>query len=973
MRAGIWYFWPLYPKLCLSALNGSRTGPMNHPILNTDADGTLRELARSLLESQRIAGLGTYTLNLTTLLWSSSDVLNEIFGIDAGYERSVAGWTALIHPEDRDMMAAYFAEDVLSHGQIFDREYRIVRPLDHVGRWVHGIGRIEHDAAGKAILMRGTIQDITDRKRVETDLRQSEELFQLFTRHAPAALAMFDRDMRYIAVSRRWCEDFGLQSADVLGRSHYEVFPETPTRWLTVHRRALGGETIKNEEDRFDRSDGSVQWLRWEVRPWLTGTGAIGGIIIFTEDITARKRSETRLQLAASVFTHASEGIVIADPAGIILDVNDAFTQITGYSREEAVGRSTNLLRSGRQGKEFYANMWRDLIESGHWSGEIWNRAKDGRIFAETLTITAVRDKAGKTQQYVALFSDITSDKEHEQALERVAQYDLLTGLPNRVLLRDRLHHAIVQADRRGSILVVVSLDLDNFKSVNDRHGHVIGDELLTTVAHRMKSMIRKDDTLARLGGDEFIAVLLGCDSPEQSMPAVKLLLDAASQPVLVGALTLQLSASAGIACYPQAEDVDADQLLRQAAQALYQSKISGKNRYHLFDSRLALSTRGHHEDLERIQAALAHREFLLYYQPKMNMATGAIKGAEALIRWQHPERGLLPPGQFLPVVDGHPIAIEIGEWVIENVLQQMETWRAVDLDIPVSVNISAQQLQQEDFAARLHAMLCAHPTIDPARLEIEVLESSALTDISQVSQVIHNCGKLGVSFALDDFGTGYSSLAFLKRLPVDVLKIDQTFVRDMIDDPEDLTIVEGMLGLASAFRRQAVAEGVETVEQGILLLRLGCQVAQGYAIARPMPARDLPEWVASWTPDPQWSNVEVLDIVDRPLLYAGAEHTTWVGAIEAFLHGKRRVPPSLDPTQCRLGTWILSEPGALQSQSPLFHRIESLHQELHSRGADILTLNAEGRTHESAAALSHLHSLRDSLLAELKLLLKRQ
>ena len=247
------------------------------------------------------------------------------------------------------------------------------------------------------------------------------------------------------------------------------------------------------------------------------------------------------------------------------------------------------------------------------------------------------------------------------------------------------------------------------------------------------------------------------------------------------------------------------------------------------------------------------------------------------------------------------------------------------------------------------------------------------MTDISQVSQVIHNCGKLGVSFALDDFGTGYSSLAFLKRLPVDVLKIDQTFVRDMIDDPEDLTIVEGMLGLASAFRRQAVAEGVETVEQGILLLRLGCQVAQGYAIARPMPARDLPEWVASWTPDPQWSNVEVLDIVDRPLLYAGAEHTTWVGAIEAFLHGKRRVPPSLDPTQCRLGTWILSEPGALQSQSPLFHRIESLHQELHSRGADILTLNAEGRTHESAAALSHLHSLRDSLLAELKLLLKRQ
>ncbi len=423
-----------------------------------------------------------------------------------------------------------------------------------------------------------------------------------------------------------------------------------------------------------------------------------------------------------------------------------------------------------------------------------------------------------------------------------------------------------------------------------------------------MKSTMQRDDTLARLGGDEFVAVLRDFDNPDQSLPVVRLLLEAASQPVLIGDASLQLSASAGIACYPQTEDVDADQLLRQAAQALYQSKISGKNRYHLYDARLARSTRGHHEDLERVRAALARKEFLLYYQPKMNMATGAIVGAEALIRWQHPDRGLLAPGTFLPIVEGHPVALEIDEWVIESVLLQMEAWAPRGLSIPVSVNISAQQLQQPDFPARLHELLAAHPSVDPARLEIEVLESSALPDMAQVSQVIHTCGKLGVSFALDDFGTGYSSLAFLKRLPVDVLKIDQTFVRDMLDDPEDLTIVEGMLGLATAFRRLAVAEGVETVEQGILLLRLGCQVAQGFGIARPMPANDLPGWVASWTPHPQWSNVTVLDPADRPLLYAGAEHIAWVSAIEAFLHGKRRVPPSIDPTQCRLGAWMASE-----------------------------------------------------------------
>jgi diguanylate cyclase (GGDEF)-like protein/PAS domain S-box-containing protein len=938
---------------------------MDKPCNEAQSDRSLRDLARSLQESQRIAGLGSYTLDLQTRIWSSSEVLDGIFGIGPDSDHSVDGWVALIHPEDRDNMAAYFDEEVLGRNKLFDREYRIVRQNDRAPRWVHGMGRLERDEAGTPVLMRGTIQDITDRKRTEADLRQSEELLQLFIGHAPAALAMFDRDMRYIAVSRRWCDDFSLRGSDILGRSHYEIFPDLPPRWLAVHRRALGGETIKSDEDSFERSDGSVQFLRWEVRPWLTGTGALGGIIIFTEDITARKHSESRLQLAASVFTHASEGIVISDPAGMILDVNDAFSRITGYSRDEAVGQRTNLLRSGRQNKEFYANMWRDLVESGHWSGEIWNRGKDGRVFPEMLTITAVRDSAGNTQQYVALFSDISSAKKQEQELQRVALYDLLTGLPNRVHLRDRLHHAMVHAERRGSTLAVVCLDLDNFKTINDRYGHAVGDELLTTVAHRMKSKMHHDDTLARLGGDEFIAVLRDFGNPDQSLPMVRQLLDAASQAVLIGDKPLQLSASAGIASYPQAEDVDADQLLRQATQALYQSKISGKNRYHLYDSRLALSTRGHHEDLERIGVALARKEFLLYYQPKINMATGAIVGAEALIRWLHPERGLLAPGAFLPIVEGHAVALQIGEWVIETALSQMETWAHSGLMIPVSVNIAAQQLQQPDFPARLQQLLAAHPSVDPSRLEIEVLESSALPDMAQVSHVIHTCGKLGVSFALDDFGTGYSSLAFLKRLPVDVLKIDQTFVRDMLDDPEDLTIVEGMLGLATAFRRLAVAEGVETVEQGILLLRLGCQVAQGFGIARPMPASDLPGWIASWIPYPLWSNVTALDPADRPLLYAGAEHIAWVSAIEAFLHGKRRVPPSIDSTQCRLGAWIASQ--SLDSRPPVYRQIASLHQELHSCGVDILTLNAENRTEEAADAVARLHSLRDSLLGALK------
>jgi diguanylate cyclase (GGDEF)-like protein len=529
----------------------------------------------------------------------------------------------------------------------------------------------------------------------------------------------------------------------------------------------------------------------------------------------------------------------------------------------------------------------------------------------------------------------------------------------------------MAQTARRGSVLAVVCLDLDNFKSVNDRFGHPAGDEILTTIAHRMKLVIGETDTLSRLGGDEFIAVLFDLDNPDQSLPTVKHLLEVAARPVRIGDDSVSLAASAGIAFYPQSEDVGPDQLLRQAGQALYQSKIEGKSRYHIFDSRLDLSVRGHHEDLERIRRALAQNEFVLYYQPKMNMATGAIQGAEALIRWRHPERGLLVPSQFLPIVEGHPLALDVGEWVIENALRQIEVWKAAGLDIPVSVNISAQQLQQADFSSRLQGILVAHPAVNPSRLEIEVLESSALPDMAQVSQVIHTCGKLGVSFALDDFGTGYSSLAFLKRLPVDVLKIDQTFVHDMIDDPEDLTIVEGMLGLATAFRRQAVAEGVETVEQGILLLRLGCKIAQGFGIARPMPPGDLPAWVESWTPDPQWARVTALDPADRPLLYAGAEHTAWVSGIESFLHGTRRVPPSLDAGQCRLGAWMNFGNTATIDRIPHSRELAGIHEHLHACGAEILGLQASDRTDDAIERLPELHQLRDQLLGELKSLLE--
>jgi diguanylate cyclase (GGDEF)-like protein/PAS domain S-box-containing protein len=564
--------------------------------------------------------------------------------------------------------------------------------------------------------------------------------------------------------------------------------------------------------------------------------------------------AEARLQLSATVFSHAREGIMITDASGLIIEVNDMFSNITGYSREEAVGQNPRaLLHSGRHGSDFYVARAKALEEHGYWSGEVWNQRKNGEVFAEMLTISMVRDAKGAPQNFVALFTDITPMKEHQRQLEHIAHFDALTSLPNRVLLADRLQQALTQSQRRGQSVGVVYLDLDGFKAVNDMHGHGLGDELLVVLAQRMKGALRDGDTLARIGGDEFVAVLEDLVNVHDAEPVLERLLGAAAAPVELGEFSLQVSASIGVTIYPQ-DGSEADLLLRHADQAMYVAKQAGKNRYHLFDVVQDTAVKTQRESLEHIRGALERREFVLYYQPKVNMRTGAVIGAEALIRWQHPERGLLAPAAFLPIIENHPISVAVGEWVIAAALQQMLQWKAQGLEMAVSVNVGARQLQQDDFAARLTRLLAQFPGVPAHLLELEILETSALEDMSQVFKAILACQALGVRFALDDFGTGYSSLTHLRHLPAEVIKIDQSFVRDMLDDADDLAIVTGVIGLAAAFRRDVIAEGVETTAHGLQMLALGCVLAQGYGIARPMPPADLPAWVASWRPDAAWT-----------------------------------------------------------------------------------------------------------------------
>ncbi|MFI3156736.1 MAG: EAL domain-containing protein [Methylococcaceae bacterium] len=557
------------------------------------------------------------------------------------------------------------------------------------------------------------------------------------------------------------------------------------------------------------------------------------------------------------------------------------------------------------------------------------------------------------------------------EKLEHIAHYDALTALPNRVLLADRLQQAMAQAHRRGDQLAVAYLDLDGFKAINDNYGHVAGDQLLMTMATFMKQALREGDTLARLGGDEFVAVLIDLDSIEACVPMLTRLVAAAAQPIYVGDLMLQVSASLGVTFYPQEGDVDADQLLRQADQAMYQAKQAGKNRYHVFDDEQDRNVRDHHENLERISRALTEREFVLYYQPKVNMRTGRFIGAEALIRWQHPEKGLLSPALFLPVIEEHQLSIELGEWVIDSALTQIELWHAAGLDIPVSVNVGARQLQHPDFVERLRVLLAAHPGVRPDDLEVEVLETSALEDLAQASQVIEACRKIGVKFALDDFGTGYSSLTYLKRLPFTLLKIDQSFVRDMLDDPDDLAILEAVLGLAVAFRRQVIAEGVETVKHGEMLLQLGCELGQGYGIAHPMPAHELSGWSVAWRTHPSWSNLSAFSRDDLPLLFAGVEHNAWMTAMENYFKDELEISPLLDYHQCRFGMWLDAGGLTRHGAQIAYQTIEALHRRVHVLGAELYELKMLGRNQEAPAGLNEFLSLGEALREQLKALVQ--
>lgn len=677
-------------------------------------------------------------------------------------------------------------------------------------------------------------------------------LFQAILDNAPLGIWFLGIDGRLQFVNRTFCSAMGIPEERFLAAAHYvEVLPKNfSASCIRSDEECMAQDGPHLSREWLPFVDGKEHLLEITKVKVLNKDGLPIGLIGLAADITERQHAEERLRLTSKVFENTLDGVTIADSNGAILEVNEAFCRITGYSREDVIGNNPRFLQSGRQDAAFYKDMWRTIAANGHWRGEIWNRKKDGDLMAEILTISSICDAAGKVSNYVGVASDVTQLKLHAKQMEHIAHFDSLTDVPNRVLFADRLQQALAHSKREGSILAVCYLDLDGFKIINDTMGHEAGDRVLIEVTKRIKATIRGDDTVARLGGDEFAVLLQGLRATEECSTSLNRLLEAISHPIEIKGKLFEVSASIGVALFP-GDDLDADTLLRHADQAMYSAKQSGKNRYHLYDAASDRRARTHHEFLKRLAVALVRDEFELYYQPKVDMHSRRLVGAEALIRWNHPERGILPPAEFLHAVEGTTLEVELGDWVIATALKQVEAWHMAGLPLELSINISARHLQTNDFAWKLKRKLLRHPDLPKGSLQIEVLETAALGDIPRVSDTIEQCNKIGVSFALDDFGTGYSSLSYLGRLPVDTLKIDQSFIRDMLFDNGDKAIVQGVIALAKAFDRRTVAEGIETEELFHALVAMGCEYGQGYGIARPMPAEELPAWLEKWNSAP--------------------------------------------------------------------------------------------------------------------------
>ena len=695
-------------------------------------------------------------------------------------------------------------------------------------------------AEGRAILT--VARDITQRKQDEARLKALLAQHEALLDNALVGIVLLEQRV-ITRCNRRFEELFGYDEDEMLGQRTGILYP-TAEFYEAFGERAYGalarGETYV-EELWFRRKDGSLFWGYFNGKALDLAQPQSGSVWICA-DLTGQKRAQERLRLAASVFENAAEGIMITDTDRTVLAVNRAFTEITGYAPEEVIGREPKLLGSGRQSPVFYREMWDAIRRKGRWCGEIWNRRKNGEIYPELLSISVVRDGDGRVTHYVGIFSDIAAQKHAEQQLSFLTHHDPLTGLPNRVLFNDRLTHAIRRAARDEAQLAVLFVDLDRFKDVNDTLGHHLGDQLLRIVAGELQQTVRACDTLARLGGDEFTLLVEDLGGPLDAVLVAQKLLSVFTQPFALAEHEIYISASIGVSFYPT-DGQEAHELVKNADAAMYQAKAKGRNSYHCYARELTAYAVERLQLEAMLRRSIRLRELVVYYQPQVELATGALVGAEALVRWRHPELGLVPPVKFIPLAEEIGFIAALGEWVLREACAKMRDWRAQGHDLPkIAVNLSIKQFERGDLVDVVGNIL-AETGLPAGCLEMEITESF-IAKAEDAVRFVDGLRSLGVRLSVDDFGTGYSSLMYLKQLPLQTLKIDRSFVKDIGRNANNEAIIRTIIALARNLGLTVIAEGVETAEQLDFLLGEGCRFGQGYYFSQPLPEA---EFVAHW------------------------------------------------------------------------------------------------------------------------------
>ena len=779
--------------------------------------------------------------------------------------------------------------------------------------------------------------------------------------------------------SKRWKEMLGFAEDEIesnLDEWKNRVHPEELEQvYVDITAHIEGKSDSYENEYRVKCKDGSYKWIL--DRGMIVSRDIDGSPIRMVgshTDISMRKKMEKELREERSRFSLAIEGaqdglwdwdlktdeVLLTERFETMLDysVGDLPQNIDtwfGLLHPDDKERVSKIVKEylDSKGKKSYESTFRLRAKDGSWRW-ILGRGK------------AQFDAEGTPLRFVGFNADISEQMEYQDKLKHTAKHDSLTHLPNRFLLSELLTHAMHGVKRKNQRLALIFIDLDGFKTVNDTYGHEAGDKVLITISERMNNIVRDSDIVSRIGGDEFVIVASELKNSSEVIPLLQRLLSDLSSNILYENNNMRVSASIGVSFYPQADDIGNEILIRQADQAMYQAKLSGKNQYQFFNLEASLELKSQQQDLVNLREAIKKDEFALYYQPKVNMTNNQVVGFEALLRWNHPTDGLVYPDSFLPLVEHESsFMIDLGHWVLEHAFSQLEAWHLAGLDIMLSVNVSSHEVKQESFSSYLKELLAIHPAIKPNSVEIEILETSALENFELTSHTLSKCQDLGISIAIDDFGTGYASLHYLKKLPMNTLKIDKSFVIDLLTTSQNISIVEASIGLAHAFNSHAVAEGVESEEHGKVLLQLGCEIAQGYVISKAMPAQDVESWMKSWKGFTSWQATKPTNADGRAIMHAAMEHNNWINSIEAFLQDKTSELPELGSSHCYLGNWISHSATKEQRNHPEFEELNKIHSELHDYAEKLLRSSEQ----DKAQGIEKLRELRKKVLVKLEVL----